>query len=208
LVPDDSNHRFGHCVYEIYTVFYQSNHSPTRNFQEHASATNFVLITTSLWIDLCLIFLSLRALFGPTIRPFLEVFFFAVYRQCLQFLILLPIPEGILWRYPGFPSIMNDYSLQHDFYFSAHTGVSLLCAMELIRTGKKWLEVLGFSLFAYVVFALICLRIHYTMDIFTAIFVALYIIYTSERAAGPIDRFLQSLGKKIRTATSRKKTFL
>lgn len=173
--------------------------TPINNyFHEHPGPANAVLITTSLWIDIGIIFLCMRALFGPTIRPFLELFLFTLYRQALQFLVSLPIPEGIIWNYPGIPSLMVDYSIQSDFYFSAHTGISILVAMELVRTGKKWLEILGFSFFAYEVLTIISFRIHYTMDIFTAIFVALYIIYTSERMSLSIDRFLQSIGKKIK----------
>lgn len=167
-------------------------------FQQHRTGAHAVLITTSLWVDLCVLFLAMRSLFGPTIRPFLELFYFIIYRQCLQFLVSLPIPEGIIWEYPGFPSLFVDYSLQDDLYFSAHTGVTFLAAMELVRTQKKWFDAIGFSLFVYVVVALISFRIHYTMDIFTAIFVALYIIYTSERSSVPIDRFLQSIGKKLK----------
>ncbi len=166
-------------------------------FQIHKEGARALLITTSFWIDLCALFLCLRAIFGPTIRPFLELFLFGLYRQALQFLVSLPLPEGIIWTYPGFPSLVVDYVVQNDFYFSAHTGIALLCALEFVRTRKKWLDCIGFFLFGYVVITLISFRIHYTMDIFTAIFVVLYLIYTSERLSQPIDRYLQSLGKRI-----------
>jgi hypothetical protein len=167
-------------------------------FQWHPTAARIILVTTSLWIDASIVFLSLRALFGPTIRPFLELFFLGLYRQSLQFLVTLPIPEGIIWEYPGFPSLMVDYSLQHDLYFSAHTGVALLVVMELLRTQRRWLSYLGFCFLIYIVAAILCFRIHYTMDVFTGLFVALYIVYTSERPSLAVDCFLQSLDKKLR----------
>ncbi|MBI3236240.1 MAG: hypothetical protein HYZ48_00795 [Chlamydiales bacterium] len=162
-------------------------------FQHHSCAAKAVLITTSFWVDAGILFLCMRALFGPTIRPFLELLFFALYRQCLQFLVTLPIPQGIIWEYPGFPSLMVNYSIQHDLYFSAHTGISLLVVMELLRTKKKWLSFTGFFFFVYIVMTIISFRIHYTMDVFTAILVALYLIYTSERISLPVDRFLRRL---------------
>ena len=160
-------------------------------FHEHPQAANIVLISTSLWIDASILFLCLRALFGPSIRPFLELFFFALYRECLQFLVTLPVPQGIIWEYPGFPSLMVNYSVQHDLYFSGHTGVALLIMAEFVRTKLKWFSAISFLFFGYVVMTIISFRIHYTMDVFTGVLVALYVIYTSERLSLPIDRFLQ-----------------
>lgn len=160
-------------------------------FHQHPFAANFVLITTSFWIDAGILFLSMRALFGPSIRPFLELFLFGLFRQCLQFLVTLPIPQGIIWEYPGFPSLMANYSIQHDLYFSAHTGISLLVVLELMGTEKKWLYWTGIFFFGYVVITLITFRIHYTMDIFTALFVAMTIHLTSKEMALSIDQGMQ-----------------
>jgi hypothetical protein len=135
----------------------------------------------------------LRALFGPTIRPFLELFLFGLYRQCLQFLVTLPIPQGIIWDDPGFPSLMVNYSIQHDLYFSAHTGISLLVVIELLRTQKKWLYRTGFFFFVYVLITLVSFRIHYTMDIFTGLFVAWMIHLTSKKLSLSIDRWMQKI---------------
>lgn len=164
-------------------------------FHQHPLAANFVLITTSFWIDAGILFLSLRALFGPTIRPFLELFLFGLLRQSLQFLVTLPIPQGIIWANPGFPSFMVNYSIQHDLYFSAHTGISLLVVLELLRTEKKWLYRTGIFFFAYVMITLITFRIHYTMDVFTGLFVALTIHLISKEMALSFDQWMQRIHK-------------
>lgn len=160
-------------------------------FHQSPLTSKTILITTSLWIDASILFLCVRAWFGPTIRPFLELFLFAVVRQSLQFLVSLPIPEGIIWEYPGFPSLMIDYSLQHDLYFSGHTGVTFLTVIELLRTHKKWLGYISLCLCALVVMTIVFFRIHYTMDIFTGFLVALSIIYISRPVSHYIDRLLQ-----------------
>ena len=86
---------------------------------------------------------------------------------------------------------MVNYSVQHDLYFSGHTGVALLIMAEFVRTKLKWFSAISFLFFGYVVMTIISFRIHYTMDVFTGVLVALYVIYTSERLSLPIDRFLQ-----------------
>lgn len=167
-------------------------------FLVHNNAARAVLITTSCWFDFSVIFLSLRALCGSSIRPALALFLFMIYRQTLQLLVSLPIPHDIIWFHPRFPSFFVDYSLLNDLYFSAHTGVSLLCALEFARFGKWWLTTIGFVFFAYLVSTIICFRFHYTMDVFTGALVALYVTYRANRIGPVIDQFFRAIDKKAR----------
>lgn len=162
-----------------------------RFFHQHSIAKNTILTITTLWIDASILFLCLRSLFGPTIRPYLELLLFALCRQGLQFLVSLPIPQGIIWSDPGFPSLMINYSLQHDLFFSAHTGIAFLATIELLRTGKKWLGLIGFCFFVLTVMTIIFLRFHYTMDIFTGFLVAALIVLISKPLSQSIDQMLQ-----------------
>ncbi len=161
-------------------------------FHSHPDTTKFVLITTSLWFDFCCFFLSLRALIGPSIRPYLSLFLFLLLRQSIQLLVSLPVPQDIIWYYPGFPSLLVDYHATGDLYFSAHTGIALLGALELSRLGKKWITVTGYLFFAYLVSMVIIFRAHYTIDVFTALLVVFFVTYLSNKWSPYIDRFLRS----------------
>ncbi len=167
-------------------------------FVTHRDAANAALITTSLWFDFSVLFLMLRSIFGGTIRPYLGLFLLILIRQSLQFLVSFSLPENIVWRDPGVPSLFVDYSVSNDFYFSGHTGVTLLCALELMFYHKRWLTTLGFVMFAYTISVLICLRFHYTMDIFTAIVVVFCVRHIANKWARPIDHYCHDLVKKFK----------
>lgn len=167
-------------------------------FHNHKKAADFVLITTSFWVDASVIFFIFRTLFGYTIRPALAMFLFMLYRQFLQLLVSLPIPQEIIWYDPGVFSIFVDYSSANDLYFSFHTGVSLLCALELMRFHKWWLTTIGFFFFGYLITTVICFQFHYTMDVFTGILVTLYVTYRSIKLAPPMDRWFRATDAKLR----------
>jgi len=40
----------------------------------------------------------------------------------------LPAPPGMLWRDPGFPSLLVTYSVGNDFFFSGHTAFAVFGA--------------------------------------------------------------------------------
>jgi hypothetical protein len=165
-------------------------------FKAHPLATNAVLITTSAWFDFCCFLMMFRSLFGRSVGPYLKLALFIFSRQSLQLLVSLPLPPDIIWYDPGIPSFFVRYGISNDLYFSAHTGVSLLAAMELSSLKKRWLSILGYILFAYMVLTVISFQIHYTMDVYTAVLTVFLVTYLSNRWTPPINRFLNSLSKK------------
>ncbi len=162
-------------------------------FHLHTKITNFILITTSLWFDLSCLFLAFVSFLGPSIRPFLSFLIALLLRQFVQLLVSLPIPAGIIWYYPGFPSLFVDYATQGDLFFSAHTCVALICAIELARFKKTWLTVMGYLFFVYLVSMVIVFRAHYTIDVFTALFVVFFANSVSKKLSSNLNTvFLNS----------------
>jgi hypothetical protein len=149
-----------------------------------------LLITSSAVIDLFAIFVLAAAIFGPTIRPFLGLLLLFFMRQVCQALVALPAPEGMIWRYPGFPSLLVTYYVANDFFFSGHTAIGVYGAIEMARTGQRWLAVLGVMGAAYAAFSVLVLRAHYTMDVFTAVIAALLAGIVADRLAPRVDRAL------------------
>ena len=109
-----------------------------------------------------------------------------VMRQVMQALCSLPAPPGIIWHDPGFPSLLVTYGVANDFFFSGHTAISVLGAIELARLRRAWLTLLAACVVLLEVAAVLVLRAHYTMDVFTG---ALAAVCVAQICGAISDRF-------------------
>lgn len=164
--------------------------SANRYLNEHPSAANLLLISSSAFIDVLALFLLARGIFGPSLRPFLGVLLALGLRQLVQGLCALPPPPSMIWRNPGFPSLLVTYGVSSDFFFSGHTTLAVLGALELGRLRKLWLTGLALLVALFEIATVIVLRAHYTMDVFTGALAALLIAGIAARLAPPLDRLL------------------
>lgn len=159
-------------------------------FLAHTSGANALLIASSALIDLLALFLLLRWIFGESVRPFLGLFLLMVLRQIVQAVCALPAPPNMIWRYPGFPSLLVTYSVAGDFFFSGHTAIAVYAATEVARLKKNWLTALAVLVAAFEILTVLVLRAHYTMDVFAGLLAALLVAATIDRISAPIDRFV------------------
>lgn len=159
-------------------------------FAQHSAAANALLAVSSAFIDALGVFLLGSWLFGGSVRPFLGLVLLMLLRQFLQALCSLPVPAGMIWHYPGFPSLLVTYHVANDFFFSGHTAIAVFGAIELSRFHRKWLTVGSILLVLFEVAAVIVLRAHYTMDVFAGILAAWWIAHISERLSPALDRRL------------------
>lgn len=139
-----------------------------RYLHAHPRCANATLIISSAVIDLMGLGLIVVSVLGPSLRPFAALIILMLMRQACQAVCALPPPPGIIWRYPGFPSLLVTYKVGTDFFFSGHTGIAVLCTIEVAGTCVWWqgLAVGLLALFQSVV--VIVLRAHYTIDVFAA----------------------------------------
>jgi hypothetical protein len=159
-------------------------------FFKHAHAANALLIVSSGFIDLLALFLLLRWLVGVSVRPFLGLFLLMILRQLLQALCSLPPPPQMIWHYPGFPSLLVTYSVAGDFFYSGHTAIAVFAATEIARLRKSWLTFFAIAIVLFEIAAVLILRAHYTLDVFTGLLAALWMASVSEKLSIPIDRVL------------------
>ena len=157
---------------------------------DHPQAANALLIVSSAFIDLFGIFLLGRAIFGPTIRPFLGLLLLFALRQVCQALCALPPPPNMIWRDPGFPSLLVTYGVANDLFFSGHTAIAVLGAIEVARLGRRWLTVGAIAIALFEAAAVILLRAHYTLDVFTGAVTALLVAEIAPRFSPALDRAL------------------
>lgn len=163
--------------------------------RSHVLVSNGVLILMNFLIDCMFVFMFIDTIITRNIRPFLTYVLFFALRQSLQLLVSLPAPLHTIWHDPGFPSLLQNYQIANDFYFSGHAGISLIAALEMASFGKRWFTLFGFSIFILESFLVIAMQIHYTMDVFTAIMTVFCITDLSIHLSHPINRWLARLMK-------------
>lgn len=140
---------------------------PHAFLESRPQLTNTILIVSSLGIDLIGLGLLGWGLFGASARPLAGVMVLFALRQLAQATTALPAPPGMLWRDPGFPSLLVTYSVGNDFFFSGHTAFAVFGALEFSRWGKRVLtSTLGLLALCEISVVLV-LRNHYTMDVIT-----------------------------------------
>jgi hypothetical protein len=140
--------------------------------EAHPRCANATLIASSALIDLLGIFLIGAGVFGPSMRPFAALILLFAMRQACQALCALPAPPGMIWRHPGFPSLLVTYDVANDFFFSGHTAIAALAAVEAAQVLPGWLAAAVAAIAVMEASVVLVLRAHYTMDVFAAIVAA------------------------------------
>lgn len=147
--------------------------SPYHSYlHEHTKLTNTLLIISSALIDLLGIYFIVSAIFGASVKPFIALIFLFCLRQLFQALCALPPPPGMIWHHPGVPSLLITYKVSNDFFFSGHTAITALAAIELYQI-HPWYGIIAGMITLFQSALVIILRAHYTMDVLTAIFAAI-----------------------------------
>src|SRR5207245_294656 len=159
----------------------------------HPRGANALLIASSAVIDLLGFFLLGAAIFGPTFRPFVGLLLLYALRQLCQGLCAFAPPEGMIWRSPGVPSLLVTYGTATDLFFSGHTAIAVYGGVELARQGGPALAALGVAIAAFEAATVLVVRAHYTMDVFTAIVVALWAAGAARVIAPAADRLLAAI---------------
>jgi membrane-associated phospholipid phosphatase len=157
----------------------------------HQRAANAALITSSIFIDLFGLSLIGAAIFGRTFAPFLAVLIVFGLRQICQSLCTLPPPQGIIWRSPGFPALLVTYEVGNDFFFSGHTALAVLGAIEAAHLAPLWVAVIAACIALGEMLIVLVLRAHYTLDVVAGALAAFLAAEVAERVAPVLDAWLR-----------------
>ena len=167
-----------------------------RYLRERPRAANALLIVTSALIDLLGLFLVGQAIFGPSARPFVGLLILFGLRQLCQGLCSLPPPEGMIWRRPGFPSLLVTYGTVTDLFFSGHTAIEVYGCLELAHWGGPAAAWTGIAIAVIEVSAVLVLRAHYTMDVFAGVITALWVWSIAFTLGGKLDALLAGIAAR------------
>lgn len=154
-------------------------------------AANTALIVSSLFIDMFGLSLIGAAIFGPTFAPFLAILVVFAMRQICQAVSTLPPPPGIIWRNPGFPALLVTYSVGNDFFFSGHTALAVLGAIEAANYGPPWLAIVATIIALGEVLVVLVLRAHYTLDVVAGALAAFLAAEVASKLAPTVDAWLK-----------------
>ena len=162
-----------------------------RYFSTNHLAANAALITSSIFIDLFGLSLIGAAIFGSTFAPFLAILLLFGLRQICQGLCTLPPPPGIIWRRPGFPALLVTYDVGNDFFFSGHTALAVLGAIEAAHLGPQWLAAAAAAIALGEMVIVLVLRAHYTLDVVTGALAAFLAADVAARLSPAVDAWLR-----------------
>ena len=154
-------------------------------------AANATLIASSVFIDLTGLALIGAAIFGPTFEPFLAIMIVFGLRQVCQSLCTLPPPPGIIWRNPGFPALLVTYEVGNDFFFSGHTALAVLGAIEAAHFGPLWLAIITAAIALGEMIVVLVLRAHYTLDVVAGFFAAFFAAALGGKLSIVVDTWLR-----------------
>ncbi len=151
------------------------------------ATANLLLIVSSGVIDLVGCFLLLSAILGPSLRPFVGLLMLFGLRQICQGLVALPVPPGMIWNDPGFPSLLVTYGTATDLFFSGHTALAVYGGTELARLGGTGWKAAGVFVAIFEATVVLILRAHYTMDVYAGAVTALWIACVVDRPGEWLD---------------------
>ncbi|MDG0818118.1 phosphatase PAP2-related protein [Bdellovibrio svalbardensis] len=152
-----------------------------------------LLISSSLVIDAVGIFLIVQTLLGTSVRPLLALLVLFTLRQINQAITVLPTPEGMIWRNPGVPSLFVTYGVSNDLFFSGHTALAVLGALEIAQLGGGLFLALAIAVVIFEVATVILLRAHWTMDVFAGAISALWVHDIVSRFAPTVDAWIATI---------------
>jgi hypothetical protein len=161
-----------------------------KRLNDNPRHANALLISSSLIIDVLGFYLLLSSIFGRSIEPFLGLQILFALRQICQLYCPLPPPPGMIWRNPGFPTLLVTYGTTDDLFFSGHTAIAVYGAMTLAATFGPIGIALGIAIAIFEIGVVLILRAHYTMDVFTGAITALFVYQLATRYAPAVDRLI------------------
>lgn len=153
-------------------------------------AANRLLIVSSFFIDVLALSVIALAVFGGSFAPFIALLILFGLRQLSQAICTLPPPPGMIWRHPGCPSLLVTYEVGNDFFFSGHTAMAVLGALELAHVGPLWLGMAVAVIAVGEMATVLILRAHYTLDVIAGAAVAFFAYHIAGNVSPAIDVWL------------------
>jgi len=168
-----------------------------RFLNDNPKAADGLLILSSLGIDLLGMFVFYQSIFGASVRPFIGLMILFILRQLCQAVSALPVPEGMIWRSPGVPSLLVTYGVANDLFFSGHTAMAVYGATELGLWGGTTWAIIGVLVALFEIATVLVLRAHFTMDVYAGAVTAALATWVSFYVGPTVDGWINRLAQSI-----------
>lgn len=160
------------------------------HFATNRRSADSALVVSSFFIDVLGLSLIAMSVFGKSFAPFLGMLIVFSMRQLCQLCCTLPPPPGIIWHNPGVPTALVTYDVGNDFFFSGHTALAVLAAIEICRVGPWWLGLAAVIVALGEALIVLVLRAHYTLDVVTGALAAWLAADLAHRLSPFVDVWL------------------
>lgn len=143
---------------------------------ENPIVSNFLTIISSFFIDITMISICIYwILFSESWRFLVSLFGFYILRAVTQAFFIMRAPDGLIWNYPGFPSLAVSYLKTTDFFFSGHVGLPIITSCEFSKNGYIFLTYFSLltCLIEFVVMTV--MRGHYIIDLIFGVITSHYV---------------------------------
>ena len=99
----------------------------------------------------------------------------------------------MIWRSPGFPTLLVTYGVSNDLFFSGHTAIAVFGAATLAAAYGPVGLALGAAIVVFEIVVVLVLRAHYTLDVFAGAVTALWVYSLAGKVAPTADAWLAGL---------------
>jgi len=106
----------------------------------------------------------------------LAIFF--AFRGINNMMYLFILPKDCIWTNLDGYFLLANVDKGHDFLFSGHIAFLNICALEWYELGHKSLARIIWVVLAYTSIIFLAFQVHYTADIFTALYASHYFYIT------------------------------
>ena len=153
----------------------------------HPTLANVILAISSFEVDLAAVSMVIFFFARRESRPLLALWLILIIRQLCQASVSIPAPEGMIWHYPGFPTLVVTYSTSSDFFFSGHMALATLLATELTaQRAPRWKQTVAWAVTCAQAVIILSMRFHYVTDVVAGFLAAV----TATQLAGALGRRL------------------
>lgn len=156
---------------KIYDRVHENDFMLTINtfLNNHELVSTICIVLTTLMLDVTIACCCVYQLLNVNIQPFIIIFAGVVLRQLCQFMNKLPAPEGVIWYDPFVPSLIINYAVKNDFFFSGHTFAAITFGNMMLESRNKYIVVYAYVFMFSEIFFVLVSRAHYFMDVYAAI---------------------------------------
>ena len=155
----------------------------------HPTLSNVILAASSFEVDLAALSMVWFFFTQRKSRPLLALWITLIMRQLCQSAFSIPPPPGMIWRYPGFPSVVVTYSTSSDFFFSGHMALATLLAAELTaHRAARWKQAVAWGVIVLQAFVVLSMRFHYVTDVVTGFLAAIVATQIASKIGDWLDR--------------------